>query len=686
MGRCGGCSPLADAVEIEKNQNPHRKEPWLYRRIQGYTTGLNYVNNILSRLTMWCFEKYEDFRHVAAECSRVDHADPGEPRSVGRAFRFTTLKRCERSNVSIRPNLLAATTQFRMRRLIRTRLARIILVLLLVAFVVVWLYWSHTGRTDMATYAPADCLAFVEANDLSELARGIEGTQAWKVLAGPVGARSSLLPNPWLLRLARWIGIGSAEAIVLARSQVAIVFTGAEASQAGSTLTVKPLATFVVETHTMQRRMRPTIEHHIEELATRVYGQPVLSRKQVDGVDLSEWSSADGARHIVAAFADTVAIIGNDEPSVLHCLEARRGKRAALAGQNQLDDLRTKVDAAHANLFGFVSKPGVKSLLQAFALYRAGSSSDAVTVSRIFSETVGNLVDGLGWSSRFVDAMIEDRCSITLSQGVADKLRNNFVPEDRLTLGDLPFVPSDAHSVSSYHFRDVEGVWRDLNSVVASHADLIGAIATRPMLRGLLKPYGIDDADTFVHAAGARIQTIRLEENSPAVLATEALDRQGLRKVALQRLGPKPKTESVGDFELMVSSTDNWAASLAENHFLSGPAEAVRRCLQAKNQSKSLSSTDAFRKSQRLVDVSLPITVLTFSNDQHAAISFVELFSEHERSAFSTSATAIDEASQSLPFAVSVVILKDAALEWTSRSSFGLVGSLLVTLTPETAK
>jgi hypothetical protein len=573
-----------------------------------------------------------------------------------------------------------------MRRLISTRRVRLLVVLVLVALVVALLFWSRTGRTDMATYAPADCLAFVEANDLAEVAQGIQATQAWRALAGPVGAPSSLLPNRWFLRLARWTGIGSAEGILLARSQVAIVFTGAEASQAGSTLTVKPLATFVIETHTTQRRMRPTIEQHIEELARRVYGQPVLSSKQIDGVDLSEWSSADGARHIVAAFADTVAIVGNDEPSVLHCLEARRGKRPALASEKQLDDLRKKVDSSQASVFGFISKPGVKSLLLAFALYRAGSSSDAVTVSRIFSETVGNLVDGFAWSSKFVEGMVEDRCSITLTPGVADKLRGSFVPEDKLAISELPFVPPDAHSVSLYHFRDVEGVWRDLNSVVASHADLIGAIATRPMLRGLLKPYGIEDADTFVHAAGTRIQTIRLEENAPAVLITDALDRQGLRKVALQRLGPKPKTESVGEFDIMLSSTDNWAVSLANNQFLSGPADAVRRCIQAKAQSKSITSTDAFRRSERLIDISLPITVLTFSSDQHASISFVELFSEHERSAFSSSATAIDEASRSLPFAVSVVILKDAALEWTSRSSFGLVGSLLVTLTPETPK
>jgi hypothetical protein len=557
---------------------------------------------------------------------------------------------------------------------------------LVVAFVLFWLFWNRMARTDMATYAPADSLAFVEANDLAEVARGIENTQAWKALAGPIGARTSLLPSRWLIRLARWTGFGSADAVLLARSQVAIVFTGAEASQAGSALTIKPLATLVIETHTSQGRMRPALEQHIDDLARRVYVQPVLSRKQLQGVDVSEWSSPDGSRHIIAAFADTVAIIGNDEPSVLHCLEARRGNRPALAGAKPLEDLRQKVDAAHADVFGFVSKPGAKSLLQAFALLRAGSSSDAVTISKIFSETLGNLVDGLGWSSRFVDSMIEERCSITLSQGVADKLRGSFVPEDKLALDDLPFVPPDAHSVSLYHFRDVEGVWRDLNAIVASHADLIGAIAARPMLRSLLKPYGIDDPDTFVHAVGTRIQTIRLEENSQAVLVTETFDRQGLRKVAQQRLGAKPKTENVGDFEIMLSSTDNWAASFAENHFLIGPAEAVRRSLQAKGQGQSLTSTDAFRKSQRLVDVSLPITALSFVNDQHAAISFVELFSQHERSAFSTNAPAIDEASKSLPYAVSVILLKEAGIEWTSRSSFGLLGSLLVTLTPEPAK
>jgi hypothetical protein len=574
-----------------------------------------------------------------------------------------------------------------MRGLIKSRRAKLLLVILLVVgFVSVWIYWNRPARTDMASYAPADCLAFVEANNLTELAQGIESTQGWKALAGPIGARASLLPNPWIIRLARWTGVGSAEAVLLARSQVAIVFTGAEASQAGPTLTIKPLATLVIDTHTSQSRMRPALERQIEELARRVYGAPVSTRKQAGGVDLSVWSSPDGTRHIFAAFADTVVIVGNDETSVMNCLEARLGKRPALAGEKQLDDLRKKVDASNAAVFGFVSKSGVKSLLQAFALYRAGSSADAVTVAQIFADTLGRLVDGLSWSSRFVDGMVEDRSSISLAEGIADRLRGSFIPEEKLALRDLPFVPPDAHSVSLYNFRDVESVWRDLNTIIASRADLVGAIAARPMLRSLLKPYGIEDPDTFVHSVGTRMQTIRLQEGSPSVLITQTLDRQGLRKLAQQRLGPKPRTESVGEFELELSGSDNWAVSFANNYFLIGPAEAVRLCLQAKGQSQSLTSTDAFRKSESLVDVSLPITILTFTRDQNAAISFVELFSDHQRSAFSTSAGAVDEAGRALPYAVSVTILKDAGLEWTSRSSFGLVGSLLVTLIPETSR
>jgi hypothetical protein len=566
-----------------------------------------------------------------------------------------------------------------------SRRTRVLVAGLALAVIAGWFYWNWPRRADMAAYLPADCVAFVETDDLVELADGIGSSEAWTKLAAPLGARSTLLPNRWLIRLARWTGIGSSAAILFARSQFAIVFTGVEQSEADATLKIKPLTTLIIETHTTQRRMRPTVERQVEDFA-RAHGQPSLLRKQIDGVDLAEWSSSDGARHITLAFVGTVVIVGNDEASVLRCVDTRAGKRASLMGNQQLEHAREQVDAAGAPLFGFVSKAGVKPVLQTWALYLFGSNQNATTIAPIFGNIFANLIEGFAWTSRFTEGGAEDRCFLELSEGVADKLRGGAVPEDRAPSTEISFVPPDAYSVSVYHFRDVERLWRDVNATVSSHADVVGAIAARPLLRSLFPPYGINDPDTFVGAVGTSIATIRLEENTASVLVAGAFERPSLRKLAQQRLGPAAKTETVGDAELMLSTADNFAASFADDHFLTGTGDALRRCLQAKAHSQSLASVDAYRRSQRLIDSSLPIIALTFTDDRRPAISFVELFSSSGRSAFSTNASSIDQASRSLPYAVSATMLKEKGFEWTSRSAFGLFGSLAIRFVPENAR
>lgn len=556
---------------------------------------------------------------------------------------------------------------------------------LLGACLALWIYWNRTVKTDLSNYAPADSLSYVEVNDLAEIASGLTNTQAWKSLAGPVGAPTNLTPNKWLIRLARWTGIGSTDTILFARSQVAIVLGGAEGIQEGSTITIKPLTTFIIDTHTSQRRMRATVERHIEELARRLYRNPVFVRKQLQGTDLQEWQTSDGTHAIVFTFVETAVIVSNDESSVLRSIDARAGRRASLTATGNLSAARATLDAANAPLFGYVAQSGVKSLLQAFALYRSGPSADAVTAARIFSDTVGGLIKSIGWTSRFVDGGIEDRASIALADGVADKLRSSMLPERAPDVTKLPFIPREIHSLSLYQFRDASNFWVDLNATVASHTDLIGAVAARPMLRALVKPYGVDDADSFSRGVGPRLQTVRLEKDSPAVLIAEVFDRPALRKAIAQRFGQSPKTEIIGEVELLLSPKDNWAAAFIENSFLIGPGDLVRKCLQVRANSDSVSSNDRFRKSQQLVDVSLPLISITFTDDQRAAISFVEAFSNHDRPAFATNAAAIEAATGSLPFAASASLLKAQSLEWTSRSSFGVVGSLAIELIPAPA-
>ena len=175
----------------------------------------------------------------------------------------------------------------------------LLLPILVVGLVAAWIYWSQPHRAELATFAPSDCLAFVEADNASELLAGLEESQGWRALAGPIDAKSNLLINRWLLRVARWVGIGNVDALLLARSQVGIVFTGAQVDETGPTLTIRPLATLIIETHSSQRRVRSALEGHVEEFARRVYGQPQFSRKQIQGADLTEWSSSDGARQIL---------------------------------------------------------------------------------------------------------------------------------------------------------------------------------------------------------------------------------------------------------------------------------------------------------------------------------------------------------------------------------------------------
>lgn len=546
----------------------------------------------------------------------------------------------------------------------------------------IWLYANHVTNSDLSSFASADALGYVETNDLSGIASGITNTDAWKLLAAPIGAPAALAPSRWLVRLARLTGIGSTETVVLARSQVAIVLSGAEGAQNGSTLTIKPLTTFVIDTHTSQRRMRENVEQRIEELARRIYPNPVFVRKQIGGNDLQEWQTSDGSHAIILAFSDTVVILGNDETSVLHSLEAHSGARGSLLNVADFVATRQRLDTINAQLFGYIAQSGAKPLLQAFALYRAGPSADAVTAARLFSDTVGGLVTSAGWTSKFVAGGVEDRCSISLSEGVADKMRPSMLPDRGPDVTKLSFVPSQTYSLSLYQFRDTAIFWSDLNATVSSHTDLIGAVAARPILRALVKPYGIDDADTFARAIGPRIQTVRIEKDSTAVLIAEIFDKQLLRKAIALRFGQSPKSESLGDAELILAPQEDWAAAFVENNFVIGPAELVRGILRAHFNSQLLSSNPKFQKSQSLVDVSLPLTSINFSDDQQAAISFVESFTSHDRSAFAANAAAISVATGSLPFAVSVSLLKGQTLEWTSRSSFGIVGSLAPGLIP----
>lgn len=558
----------------------------------------------------------------------------------------------------------------------------LLLVVLLVAGAA-WIIWNRPRRADMAAYVPAESVGYVEADDLPRIADGLSHTEAWRALAEPLNAPAQLISHPWLVSFARWTGVGSIESILLARSQFAVCFAQPQATESGSTLTIKPVAALVIETHTSESRMRSTLEKYVDQLARATYGgDVVIIRKQVSGADLQEWSNSDNSRRLVLSVVDTVAIIGNDESIVMSCLDVHARRHKSLSEENQFQGTRRGLNHSTSVVFAYVPKVGIKLVIQAWALSRAGNSAEGGSIASLISNTFGNLIDGLAWTTRFDEAGAEDHCVVTLAEGVSQQIPS-VAPTEPLNSVDTSLIPRDSISVTTYNLREAKNFWTQLNAVVSSHSDVIGAIASRPLLQGLLEPYGIRDADGFFAAVGPRLQIIRLEKSAPAILVAEALDQQSLRKIAAMKLGVNAKVEQVGQVEMLVSAVDNWSVAFIDRYFLSGPADEVRHCVEAKMANASIQSVSAFDRAQSSVDMSLPIFSLAYADDRGAAISFVELFSKEERSAFSTNPTTIQKAATSLKYSASVMTIKNGSVEWTARSSFGLVGSLVTTFAPE---
>jgi hypothetical protein len=347
--------------------------------------------------------------------------------------------------------------------------------------------------------------------------------------------------------------------------------------------------------------------------------------------------------------------------------------------------MKQQLRGSPAALFGFVPKAGIKAVIQAWAFARAGNAADGAAIAPLISTAFGNVIDGLVWTSRFDQSGAEDQCRIALAPGVNQQLFDDLRPEPVNDKLDFSFIPADSVSVTSYQLSNPASFWRELNAVVSSRSDVLTAMASRPLLKALLEPYGISDPDIFFPAIGPRLQLVRLDHSAPAVLIVQTFDKPALRKVAEQRLGRQPKRETLGDIEFLIGA-DGWSFAFAGDHFLIGPAVAVRGCLDAKARGQSIATNSSFTSARSTVDVSLAIVSLTLSQDGPAAISFVELFSSQERSALSAKAAAIQQGAASLPYSVSVTMTKAEAVEWSSRSSFGLLGSLFTAFAPERAR
>src|SRR5215216_5925561 len=129
------------------------------------------------------------------------------------------------------------------------------LVLLAIVIGAAWIWWSLPSRVDMADYAPADSLVYVEFNSLASVAQAIQHSDVWQA-AAPIIHNKPTSQSRVMTAAAR-AGIAPLEAVLFARTQVALVVVGMNASEENDTLKVRPEVAIIAETHTSSWRTKP---------------------------------------------------------------------------------------------------------------------------------------------------------------------------------------------------------------------------------------------------------------------------------------------------------------------------------------------------------------------------------------------------------------------------------------------
>ena len=569
------------------------------------------------------------------------------------------------------------------------RLLLILAGLLLLA--VTWLWWNRPQAVNLAGYAPADTLVYLEANDLAEILSGLTSTDAWRELAAPAGVRRDFGSLSRLSRLAARTGVGSAETVVLARAQVAVVVLGFETVRDSELApTVKPRLVIIAETHTSEGRTRAAVEKLVGGFARSAFGKTEFEQSSRDGMTVLVWSQAGGSRKIHAAVADGFVAAGTDEAAVRSCLAVRRGEQGSLADDPQLALMRARVGAQDALAFGFVPAGAVPKLSEIATLFFAGrlsrEASEQSAIATILPQLTGKLISGAAWSSRIADATVEDRYFVSLPDDVSTRLAAALEAPPAQSHDASSLLPADVHQLSRYSFSEPAESWRGLNAVISSHLDFTLAPLAGRFLDTSLQSFGVDSPRELLRAVGPEITTARLDkEGERLLLIARIRDEGALRALLRQRFGSAAQPSRVGEAEMFSSADDEkGAAAFAAGHFLTGDAEGVRRCLQARATGQTADSLEAFRRAARAVPAGAPAQVLTFADDREYALGFLTLVARQRGARQGTGdPSALARAAAGLPYSVAETRVTPDGFERRTRSAFGQIGALALRLTSD---
>lgn len=551
------------------------------------------------------------------------------------------------------------------------------LVLLAVVLAAAWLWYATPATVDLANYAPADALVYVEFDNLADVARAIQYTDIWKA-AAPITGSNGGNENRLLLAAAR-AGLAPIESVLFARTQVALVVVGLNTLEENSTLTVRPELALIAETHTQRWRTKPMMVEAVRRLANLGYGASSCVGPDDDG-DRFVCSVPGTSRKLVAMIHGTTIILANSDEALRKCLEVRQGTRPSIATDSEFLTTRSTV-ATHQSL-GFAyssSASSAKLFAWAAPLYMELARGNQ-QLQQLLEISAGKILRGIAWTAVPSGGGIEDRFFFALEPAIVARLQPAFETSQR-DENIWKLVPDSFESLTIYRSREPATAWNSLDTAVSLKLDAFAAGWVGSLLRTSLFGYGIGNPNEALAALSPPLLTMKTSAGTEgSVLIARVSDEARLRKALQQQTVDGPNPQILAGLQAEPDPAKEFAAVFADGYVLLGNTENMRYCLVELRKQQA-----AAAEKKNVLDFARENTaaIVTYANDEARLTSFIStLLLLQGRSLSGEELAKLQNTYGASSFAETETRLSATGIERKTRSAFGQFGTLVSLLRP----
>jgi hypothetical protein len=559
----------------------------------------------------------------------------------------------------------------------------LILVLLVVVFAGACLWASVPGKADLADYAPADSLIYVEFNNLADVAHAIQHTDAWQA-AAPITHSKPAGENRLLTAAAR-AGLAPIESVLFARTQVALVVVGLNTTEQDDTLRLRPEIALIAETHTSSWRTKPVMIDVVRRLTNYTYGASSCTGPQGEN-DRFECSLPGGDRKLVGVIHGTAIILANSDSALASCLDVRAGTRPSIRTDAEFVRSRGNVATAQSLGFGYVSSANSAKLFSWAAPLFMGLAPADEQMQQLLAVSAGKILRGIAWTAVPAGGGIEDRFLFSLEPGVAARLQPAFETSARdENLWKL--VPGSFESLTIYRSREPATAWSSLSSAVAYKLDALPAALFGTLLKSSLSVYGIGDPREALTALSPPLLTMKPAAGADGSVLIARVNDESRLHHSLQSEGDKAASapQVLEGLQAEPDAAKEFTAVFADGYVILGKTENVRPCLVELRKRQ----TAVAEEKKRVQDAARESTaaVATYSNDEARLTNFISTLLRLQGRQLSNHELAqLQNKLGPANFAATETRLSALGIERKTRSAFGQFSTFAALLQPASSK